>query len=52
MSVLLDPFTNADAGVEATGDDIAQRIVDHDVQHYIGMRVMKGAGLKRSSYTR
>jgi len=39
--VLLQPSADANTGVKATGDDVAQGVVDHDVEHYIGMRTMK-----------
>src|SRR6266436_7801089 len=33
--IFFKPFSNPDTGIETTGDDVAQALVNHDVEHHI-----------------
>jgi len=41
--ILLDNLTDADGGVIAAGHDIHDLIIQRDVEHDVGVRVMKGS---------
>ena len=39
--VFLQPLAHADAGIEPPGNDVAQAVVDHDVEDDVGTRAVK-----------
>jgi len=45
--VFLEALADANAGIESTRDDVAQAIVDHDIEHHLGVRPVKAAQPRR-----
>ena len=40
-------LADANAGIESARDDVAQAIVDHDIEHHVGVRPVKAAEPRR-----
>ena len=50
--VFFESLADANAGVEPSGDDVAQAIVDDDVEHHVRVRAMKAAEPRRDELFR